>query len=179
MGAVELRYNRFVFPIDVMWIKLSDDKGIPIEDDTVSIKAKINQTIVTPKVGYRFIDREKLKIDAVYGLRYWHLENDLNLQPTQPLGSFSDSANWVDAVGGGKIEALLTPKVMVTILGDAGTGNAKLDYQVAGLLGYRLNRKFILQAGYRYMFVNYRPQSTFIYDMAESGVVLGATINLK
>jgi len=85
----------------------------------------------------------------------------------------------VDAVAGGKFEILLTPKVVVTVLGDAGGGDARSDYQVAGLLGYRLGRKCVLQAGYRYISVNYRPPSTFVYDMTMSGLVLGATINLK
>jgi hypothetical protein len=37
----------------------------------------------------------------------------------------------------------------------------------------------ILQAGYRYMSVNCRPQSTLVYNVAQSGLALGATINLK
>jgi hypothetical protein len=95
------------------------------------------------------------------------------------LSGFSASANWVDAAAGGKVQFLLTPKIVTTVLGDAGGGDARSDYQVSGLLGYKLGRKCILQAGYRLMSVNYRPLSTFVYDVTQSGVVLGATINLK
>jgi hypothetical protein len=179
MGAIELRYNRIIMPVDFMWIKLSDDKAIPLGEQAFSIKVKMTQTLLTPKIGYRFIDGKRAKVDVLIGIRYWHLTNNLTLQPTQPLGGFSASADWVDAVAGGKIQVLLTPKVVMTILGDAGGANARSDYQIAGLLGYRLGRKCILQAGYRYMSVNYRPQSTFVYDVAQSGLVLGATINLK
>jgi hypothetical protein len=179
MGAIELRYNRIIMPVDFMWIKLSDDKAIPLGEQAFSIKVKMTQTLLTPKIGYRFIDGKRAKVDVLIGIRYWHLTNNLTLQPTQPLGGFSASADWVDAVAGGKIQVLLTPKVVMTILGDAGGANARSDYQIAGLLGYRLGRKCILQAGYRYMSVNYRPQSTFVYDVAQSGLVLGATLNLK
>jgi hypothetical protein len=179
MGALETRYNRIVMPIDFMWIKLSDDKGIPVDDEVDSIKVKLTQTVITPKIGYRVVDGKRVKVDALFGVRYFHFKNSLTLQPVQEGGGFSDSVNWVDAVAGGKIEAMLTPKVVLTIAGDAGGGGARSDYQVAGLLGYKLNRKCILQAGYRYLSVNYRPQSTFVYDVTQSGIVLGATINLK
>jgi len=108
------------------------------------------------------------------------LGNTLTLQPAQSGGGLYDSANWVDAVGGAKFEALLTPKIVMTIFGDAGGGGAHSDYQVGGLLGLRVHQKMLLQLGYRYVDVNYRPQqSTFLYDIAQSGIILGATINLK
>jgi hypothetical protein len=179
MGAIELRYNRIIVPVDFMWIKLSDNKALPFEQGPTSIKAKVTETILTPKIGYRFIDGKRTKVDVLIGIRYWHLTNSLTLQPTQPLGGFSASADWVDAVAGGKIQVLLTPKVVMTVLGDAGGANARSDYQIAGLLGYKLGRKCILQAGYRYMSVNYRPPSTVVLDVTQSGLVLGATLNLK
>jgi hypothetical protein len=179
MGVIELRYNRIIMPVDFMWIKLSDDTAIPLGQQAFSIKAKMTQTLLTPKIGFRFIDAKRTKVDVLIGIRYWHLTNNLTLEPTQPLGGFSASADWVDAVAGGKIQFLVTPKVVITVLGDAGGANARSDYQIAGLLGYRLGRKCILQAGYRYMSVNYRPQSTFVYNVAQSGLALGATINLK
>ena len=179
MGAVEARYKRIIVPIDFMWIKLADEKGLPFEQGPTSIKVKMNQTIFTPKVGYRIIKEERVTVDGVVGIRYWHVGNTLTLEPTQPLGGFYAAANWVDVVAGAKMQFLLTPKVVVTVLGDAGGGQANSDWQVAGVLGYRLNKKWILQAGYRYLSVNYRPASTFVYNLNQSGVVLGATINLK
>jgi hypothetical protein len=54
----------------------------------------------------------------------------------------------VDAVGGARIQAMLSPKLVLTIEGDAGGGGANSDYQVGGLIGWKL-KKIILQAGYR------------------------------
>jgi len=177
MGAVEARYNRIVIPVDFMWMKLSDDKATPFGFVATSVKVKVNEDILTPKIGYRVIDTGKLTVDGLVGFRYWHLGNTLTLQP-QIANGFYASANWVDMLGGAKIQAALSPKVVVTILGDAGGGQANTDYQIAGLLGYKL-KKAILQAGWRYMYVNYRPSSTFVYQTAMSGLILGVTIPLK
>lgn len=73
----------------------------------------------------------------------------------------------------------LSPKATIMVLGDAGGGGANLDYQVAGLLGYKVKPNIIMQAGWRYLDVNYRPSSNFVYDAAQSGLLLGVTINLK
>jgi hypothetical protein len=182
MGAAEVRYNRVVMPVDFMWMKLSDDKGLPLNQVGVqSIKAKVTETLLTPKIGYRVVSQKRVNVDALFGIRYWHLTTDFTLQPTQVAGGFSRTADWVDAVAGGKIEMALTPKVVLTILGDAGGGSAKSDYQVAGLMGYKISRRWVLLAGYRYLSVNYRPNSrdAFVYDVIMPGVALGATFNIK
>lgn len=70
-------------------------------------------------------------------------------------------------------------RVTATILGDAGGANARLDYQVAGLLGFRVTKKWVVQAGYRYLYVDYRPPSTFVYDVTQSGVIFGSVWSLK
>jgi hypothetical protein len=178
MGAVETRYNRIVIPVDFMWIKLTDNKAIPIGENALSVKAKLNEDMLTPKVGYRVIDKERIKVDGLVGFRYWHLGTTLTLQPVQIANGYYGSANWVDVLGGAKIQALLTPNVVLTILGDAGGGGADSDYQVAGLLGYKLKR-VILQGGWRYLHVNYRPSGGFVDDIGMSGLLLGMTIPLK
>jgi len=70
-------------------------------------------------------------------------------------------------------------KLIITFGGDAGGGSARSDYEVFGVLGFRVARKWVLDAGYRSMSVNYRQQSTFVYDMTMSGLVLGATWGVK
>jgi hypothetical protein len=181
MGAAEVRYNRVIMPVDFIWMKLSDDKALPFGQQATTVKAKMTETLLTPKIGYRIADGERVKVDALFGVRYWHLSTDLTLQRNQVLGTLSDSGNWVDAIAGGRITAELAPKTFITIAGDAGGGSARSDYQVGGFLGYQISRKCVLQAGYRYLSVNYRPNSTsnFVYDLNMPGLLVGATINLK
>ncbi len=181
MGVFEARKKRLILNTDFMWLKLSDDTALPVNEIGVqSIKAKATQVILTPKVAYRVVDQPKVKVDGTLGIRYWHLSNDLTLEP-QIANGISDSANWVDVVAGARIQVPLSSKALVTVLGDAGAGGANSDYQVAGLFGYRFKEKFVLQGGWRYLNVNYRPsdKAGFIYDMAMNGPIIGVTINLK
>src|SRR5882757_1670600 len=178
MGAVEPRYNRIVMPLDFMWIKLSNDKALPFDVGATSVKVKVNLDVLSQKIGYRVIDAEKFKVDGVAGIRYWHVGNTLNIQSSRNNPEFYASADWVDGVGGAKIQAVLSPKLVLTIAGDAGGGGANSDYQVAGLIGWKF-KKFTLQTGWRYLAVNYRPSGGTICDVAISGLVLGMTIPLK
>ena len=179
MFALEPRYNRIVMPLDFMWMKLSDDKASPFDVGPTSAKAEINQVMVAQKIGYRVIDSEKLIVDGLVGFRYWHMGTTLTLQP-QVANGFYESASWADAVGGARIQVMVLPKVTLTVLGDAGGGEADSDYQVAGLLGWK-SKKVSLQGGWRYVSVNYRPSGSlrFVYDMATSGLIFGVTIPLK
>lgn len=142
MEAGEFRRNRIIVPFDFLWIKLSDDKAISQIPGT-SVKAKLTETILTPQVGYVVVAREKLEVDAVAGLRYWHLGENLSYQPSNAI-NISESQNWVDALGGARIVAPLTPKIGVMILGNAGGGGADSDYQVVGALTYKWKPKWTL-----------------------------------
>jgi hypothetical protein len=179
MGQVEARKKRVLLLTDVMWMKLSDEKGIPLNEVGIqSVDAKVNQFILTPGGGYRVVDNNKIKVDAVVGFRYWHLGESLEFTPSL-LGGVSTSQNWFDALGGARIRIALSQKAMITVGGDAGGGGANSDYQVGGLLGYKISKKCVLQAGYRYLDVNYRNSSSFVYNTATTGLLFGLTINLK
>jgi hypothetical protein len=91
------------------------------------------------------------------------------------------------AVGGSSSVVALRPhhrksllQVVVVIAGDVGgwgTGS-QLDYQVAGIIGYSIKPNVTLQAGYRYLYVNYRSGGSVIQPTT-AGVFFGATFNLK
>ena len=182
MGTFEVRHGRVLMPLDFIWLKLSDNKSLPLNDmQAESVDATMRETILTPAIGYRIGDGKKVKVDALFGARIWHINTDLKLQPRELETGFSQSTTWGDAVAGGRITLMLSPKASVTILGDAGGGAARSDWQAAGLLGYQLSRRWKLLAGYRYMSVNYRPNGNlqFVYDASMPGLVVGATFKIK
>ena len=179
MGEVEARKKRFLVASDIMWMRLSDEKALPVNEVGIqSVDAKVKEFLLTPIVGYRVVDKKAIKVDATVGFRYWHLGQTLDFTPSL-VGGVSQSQNWVDAQGGARIHLPLSEKAIVTIVGDAGGGGANSDYQIAALLGYKIGKKYVLQAGWRYLDVNYRSSSSFIYNTATSGLLLGLTINLK
>jgi hypothetical protein len=178
LGVVQPSYKRFLFPLDILWLRLGDDKSLPRTPNGTVVNVKADVFVLTPKVGYRVIDTEMIKIDALAGFRYWHLGQNVSFT-TNSL-SFSGSQNWVDPLVGGRITGILTPKFEVTIGGDVGGWGAgsQLDYQVFGTLGYRIKPALALQAGYRYLDLRYT-NGTRLFAPAMSGPFFGATINLK
>ena len=179
MGQAEARKRRFLLSSDLLWMRLGDDKALSLTDrGLLSIKVGIHLFVLTPKAGYRVVDKPKLKVDAQVGVRYWHIGESLEFQP-QLFSGVSRSQNWADVVAGGRIQFPLSPKATVTIAGDAGGGGANSDYQIVGLLGYKVGKKAVLQAGYRYLDVNYRNSQNFVFDAIVSGALVGVTFNLK
>jgi hypothetical protein len=180
LGVVEPDYKRIVMPLDIIWMRLGDSKALPITDEEISANVKASVFVLTPKIGYRLIDSKMIKIDALAGFRYWHLGQSVKFNPSATGLNFSGSQNWVDPLVGGRILGNLSPKVEIAIGGDVGGWGAgsQLDYQVFGLLGYRIKPAVALQAGYRYLFVNYR-NGTRIFEPAMSGPLFGVTITLK
>jgi hypothetical protein len=180
MGLFDIRYKRIVLPVDMMWIRLADSKGLPLTDEEISAKLNGSEFLLTPKIGYRLIDTEMIKVDALTGFRYWYFGQSVKFNPSVTGLNFSSSQNWVDPLVGGRILVDLSPKVSVSIGGDVGGWGAgsQLDYQFGAVLGYRIKPAVVLQAGYRYLSVDYRSGGTII-NLITSGAVLGATITLK
>src|SRR5271157_4820271 len=129
--AVEADKGRFVLPVDFLWLKLGLDNGIPQNDlGQTSINTHLTESIFTPKLGYRVVDGDHLKVDVLGGIRYWYLGLNNTLEPSG-LGN-SRSASWVDGLGGARFIAPLGEKAALTVSGDAGAGGANLDWQVLG-----------------------------------------------
>ena len=99
MAELEARKGRVPLATDILWMKLSDDKALPVNEPGItSIKFKVDEFLLTPEVGYRVIDNEKVKVEAVAGIRYWHLSQNLGFTPELASG-ISRSQDWVDGVG--------------------------------------------------------------------------------
>ena len=180
MGFVEPRYNRVVLPVDVIWVRLGENNALPGVLGSITANVKGSMFILAPKIGYRIVNQEKIKIDALTGFRYWHFGESLSFTPSILGLNFSRSQNWVDPLVGGKIEMALSPKISVIAAGDVGgwgTGS-QLEYQIVGALGYQVKPTWTLSAGYRYLAVNYRNGGS-VADIVMPGIFLGITKVLK
>ena len=179
MGVVEPRYKRILMPLDIMWIRLGSDRALPNTPGQGVANLRATEFLLTQKLGYRLIDSEKVKIDALAGFRYWYFGENLSF--TTNTLNFSASQSWVDPLVGGRITGILTPKVEVTVGGDVGGWGvgSQIDYQAFGLLGYRIKPALALQAGYRYLYFDRRRASGTYLDVATSGVLFGVSITLK
>jgi hypothetical protein len=182
MGAAEARYNRFLLNGDMIWIRLSDNAAVPFTRlGATSADVRVGEFVWTSKVGYRLIDRQGIKTDANVGVRYWHLGQSLNFNPSVLGVNFNGSQSWADVLIGGRVQLPVGESATINLLGDLGGWNAtaKFDYQFATLLGFKISPKWTLQAGYRYLFVDYRNGVRGVYNMVTSGAVFGATWNIR
>jgi hypothetical protein len=105
----------------------------------------------------------------------------LSFNPSLLGLSFTPSQNWADIVLGGRVQLPIGKKVGVDLLGDVGGWNAtaKLDYEFATLLGYKVCPKWTLVAGYRYLFIDYRSGNSSVLNLVTSGAVIGAVYHIK
>jgi hypothetical protein len=180
-AAVEARRKRLVLPLDMIWIRLGDDRAVPFPNlQATTAKLTASEFLLTPKIGVRLLDGERFRLDGLTGFRYWHFGQRLAFTPSALGLNFSRSQDWADPLVGVRMQGELSPKVMVTASSDFGGWGvgSQLDYQVVGLLGYKINTVWTLQAGYRYLSVDYR-SGGFVNQTAMSGAMLGVTINLK
>jgi hypothetical protein len=183
MGGAEASYHRFVLNGDLIWIRVSDSKALPFPGlNAISADVRLGELVWTSKVGYRLYQRGGVTADANVGARYWHLGEKLSFNPSALGLSFNPSQNWADVIVGGRIQVpVIGDKLIVNVLGDVGGWDAtsKLDYQIAGVVGYNLSSRWTLQAGWRYLFVDYRPGSNSILNTTTAGVLIGATYHLR
>jgi hypothetical protein len=183
MGAAEARYDRVVLNGDLLWIRLSDSKAVPFPAlGAVSADARVGQFVWTSKLGYRLINGEHFKADANVGVRYWHLGQKLSFNPSLLGINFNGSQNWADVLVGGRVQLPVGQgeKAVVNLFGDVGGwgASAKQDYQFGALLGYKLCPKWTLQAGYRYLFIDYR-RNGGVFNTVTSGALFGATYTFR
>jgi hypothetical protein len=134
----------------MVWARFGKDKAPPLPNVlATTADVKVDEFTLTPKIGYRLLDQEKIKVDDLTGFRYWHLGQNLQFSPSRLGLNVSGSQNWVDPLVGGRILGSLTPKVSVAIGGDVGgwgTGS-QIDYQIFGLLGYKIKTKVDTASG--------------------------------
>jgi hypothetical protein len=179
LGVFTPSYNRFSAPVDVLWMRLRDSKPVPSKEfPGYSVRATLNESIITPKVNYLAVNDPKIKIYATAGARVWHIGTTLSLVPVV-TGTFPyRGVTWTDFVLGARFSVPVGTKASVDILGDGGEGGATLDYQLGGIVNLKLKPKLTAQVGWRYLTEHYG-NSGNILNTTTQGVVFGATYQFK
>jgi opacity protein-like surface antigen len=134
--------------------------------------------ILTFAGSYRVLEDSPVTLDLLAGARLWML--DTNLALTGPLIGTrvrGRSETWVDPIVGIATQIKLGGGFAIKAEGDVGGFGvgADLDWQVLGALQYQLNESVTLEAGYRYLSVDY-DKDGFLYDVAMQGPIIGGSI---
>lgn len=171
----EARYDRYSVIGDLIYIKLSDDKGTPRGIIANNVEDTFKAFTGFLGGGYALVYAPNGHLDIVGGARVWSVDNTISFN-----GGLLDGASagrtktWVDAMAGLKGNYFFTPQVYATGWGLVGGGGADIDWDVGAALGYKFNKTISAELGYRAMGVDYSSDN-FTVDVVLQGPVLGVT----
>ncbi len=175
MGYVEARQGRFGVGADLLYFDISADGDGPT---AAFSKAELDLSafVGTFNGFYRFAQEESYRADLLVGARLWVTDTELTLKPGLAAGrSADDKEVWADPILGVRGFAWLTDDVGLRAYGDVGGFGLASDitYQVLGSLSYAATDSIHIDAGYRYMKVDYE-DGDYLLDVAFHGPFIGA-----
>jgi hypothetical protein len=151
MAAGQVRYDRFGFFGDLVYLKLSGAAATPlgIIADRVSLGQQI--TIATMTGTYDVSQWENLRLEAMVGIRVWSVQTTLSVSGgRRNLALFREQQEtWVDPLLGMQARYDINDRWYVTGWGMAsGFGaSSEFGWDALGAVGYEINDRFSLAAG--------------------------------
>jgi hypothetical protein len=170
----EVRYDRVAFFGDFIYLGNHDERALP----ALTADVETHTTIFTFGGSYRVVEDSPITLDLLGGARLWMLDADLAL--TTPLGVLEASRgkSWFDPIVGISGQLQLGGGFALKAEGDVGGFGvgADLDWQVLGVLQYQVNELISLEAGYRYLAVDY-DSNQLLFDVAIQGPIIGGSLH--
>jgi len=142
----------------------------------VTADVKLDTIVWTFGGAYRVIDMDRGSLDLLAGGRLWNADAKATLAGPLAVRQRSGSKTWVDPIIGinGRIE-LGSGFALQAEADVGGFGVASdIDWQVLGTLQYRAADWATLEAGYRYLAVDF-DDNGFLFDVALQGPIIGAS----
>jgi hypothetical protein len=173
----EARYERYSIFADLIYSKISSGSGTPrgIVAGSVDVSSQTFAGLLGG--GYSVLEGSSGRLDVVGGIRVWSVDTDISFNGGILDGvSVSDGASWVDGLVGIRGNYSFTPEIYFTGWGLVGAGGADVDWDVAAALGYQIDDRFSMLAGYRALGVDYSDDG-FLFDVVQQGPILGLVVH--
>ncbi|MDI6025404.1 hypothetical protein QBK99_04200 [Corticibacterium sp. UT-5YL-CI-8] len=178
------RYDHFVFSGDIMYVDTTDTHAfgplpaLPLVPLGTLVNGSVDtkQFTATLQGGYRVLDAPDFTLDALAGVRFWHVSNDVTVSALGRSLTYGESFGWADPVVGARAFLRLTKKFSLqgqTDVGGFGAGS-DLTWSVLATANYVVNDNISLSAGYKVLDVDYSHEG-HVYDVRLNGPVIGAT----
>ena len=176
MLAGEVRYDRFAFLSDFIYLGVEADGASP-GPLPLTAEAKLETLILTVGGSYRVVQTNSVNLELLAGARLWMLDSNLTLSGPLATRQAGNGENWIDPIVGMAGQIKLGGGFAIKAEGDVGGFGvgADLDWQVLGAIQYQLNESVTLEAGYRYLSVDF-DDGDFLYDVAMQGPIIGGSI---
>ena len=184
MGKLRVGYDRWALTTDVIYMGLGASRN--------GVSVDMDQWMVEPTVTYR-VSRY---FEPLVGVRYNNLSAEIagpNLQRPGPgilpgpgaldgPGTRSGTQDWWDPIVGANLSLPLGKGFSLNLRGDVGGFGvgSDLTWQVFPFFGWQFAKWGSLQAGYRWLSMDYETGSgarRFKYDMLIQGPQLGFTVH--
>jgi hypothetical protein len=182
MSVLDVRRKKVGLLTDLLFISVtSDQKNAPLGNVYSGFSANSKTFFLDTEAYGRVVDNEHLSVDALGGVRIWHLNNGISLyQGGATAVQTGQTEGWVDPVMGGRFRVYIKKGWFVDLKGDAGGFGAgsQLTWQMYGGLGKVFKKKYSTVIGYRYLDVDYQ-NGGFLYDTHMNGMIAGFSIRFK
>ena len=169
----EARYDRYAVFSEFIYLEL-EAEGTSPGPFHISAKDELKVFLWTFGGSYRVVDQGPATLDVLVGGRLWSLDQDLTISGPFRTREASHSKTWVDPLIGVSGSVDLGNNFGLHAEGDVGGfgAAAKIDWQVQATLQYHYNDSVTLEAGYRYLAVDYDDDG-FVWDVSMHGPVIG------
>ena len=160
MVDLELSKGRFGFYAQPNWIKLEADGNVGPLRTTDEMQIWIVDAAFTYQLG-KWGEEKPVTLDALAGVRYWNIGNELTESGLFGLTSFNGShtLSLIDPIIGLRAQIYLTRKLSLRLHGDIGgfgisEDSSNFSWQAMGMFGYDFSRHFSFGIGYRALSVD-------------------------
>lgn len=179
------RFDRFVVSGDMMYVDTTESHAygnlpplpLAVPSGTV-VKGDVDgkQFMATLQAGYRVVDTSKFTLDALAGIRFWRISNDVTVKALGLSRSYVESFNWMDPVVGTRALVRLTDKLSLQSQADIGGFGAgsELTWSALATVNYVFSDHLSVSAGYKALHVDYE-RDGYVFDSRLTGPVLGVT----
>jgi hypothetical protein len=165
--------NKVVLLTDLVYVDLRGPNATTPGPLFSSVSPNQKLFFLTPEGGYRISDTSRATVDVLGGVRYWHLNTELQFQPgLLPALDVQQGRGWVDGIFGLRAKGYLPRNWWISGYGDAGGGGSNFTYQIVGTAGVDFHKHYGLAFGYRYLNVDY-DKDHFLFDVAMKGPLVG------
>ena len=173
MSFAEARKGRIGFFAEIFYVSVSTDAETP---GRIYSGAAYQQDFWALSIGGSFavIQDQAQHIDVVGGIRFWDLDNEINLKAgVAAAADRTEHENWTDFIVGARGRARLGQRWYLTGWAvSAVAGDSDSAWDVLATIGYEMGDDFMLTVGYRHQEVDYQ-DGDFLFDVEMSGPVIG------
>jgi hypothetical protein len=167
------RQGRFVVIGDYSASSSSRSGIVPVLG--MPARGRVEQSSLTLAAGYRAVDRDRVTVDYLVGLRRW----DIEAQATTPVPGLAGqiSVDFTDPILAARTTLQLSDRWSATGYVDLGGFGAGSDIsaQLLATVNWQARNRLFVSAGYRHLQVDYDSGGR-AFDVEFSGPILGMSL---